>query len=245
MQVINHKVMQVASFFSTQLDSNMQHTVLISPGHWQHRAGLKKTPLSSGLTAGVQWWMKTVWDRQMVFPSSSRYFQFPSDTAGCVTATASGSSKKSRATYSERFSSGTSGRRSRGTSRPRFPWKMVVLKNGWNDLNDLYAVWCVFVQGVAFWGCTDCICIAMAICRNLQQHINKVTICNKILIRNNILRTFCGGFWLSVSRITETLATLHTNFQTDLHAIFREGWPMNKLLNFGGDPDHWSISWQW
>jgi len=30
------------------------------------------------------------------------------------------------------------------------------------------------------------------------------------------------------------------NFKTDLHEIFREGWqwPMNKWLNFGGDPDH-------
>jgi len=34
------------------------------------------------------------------------------------------------------------------------------------------------------------------------------------------------------------LATLCKNFQTDLHEIFREGWPMNKWLNFDGDPDH-------
>jgi len=30
------------------------------------------------------------------------------------------------------------------------------------------------------------------------------------------------------------LATLHKNFQMDLHEIFREGW---QWLNFGGDPD--------
>jgi len=29
------------------------------------------------------------------------------------------------------------------------------------------------------------------------------------------------------------LATLRKNFRTDLHENFREGWPMNKLLNFG------------
>jgi len=36
------------------------------------------------------------------------------------------------------------------------------------------------------------------------------------------------------------LATLGKNFRTDLHEIFREGlqWPINKRLNFGGDPDH-------
>jgi len=37
-------------------------------------------------------------------------------------------------------------------------------------------------------------------------------------------------------------ATLRKNFRTHLHEIFREGWhgPMNKWLNFGGDPDHGS-----
>ena len=34
------------------------------------------------------------------------------------------------------------------------------------------------------------------------------------------------------------LATLRKNSGTDLHKIFSEGWPMNKWLNFGGDPDH-------
>ena len=36
------------------------------------------------------------------------------------------------------------------------------------------------------------------------------------------------------------LATLHKNFQTNLHEIFWEGWqrPVNELLNFGSDPDH-------
>jgi len=34
------------------------------------------------------------------------------------------------------------------------------------------------------------------------------------------------------------LATLRKNFQTDLHEIFREGWPVNKWLNFDGDADH-------
>ena len=36
------------------------------------------------------------------------------------------------------------------------------------------------------------------------------------------------------------LATLRKNFQTDLHEIFRElgNGPMNKLLDFGVDPDH-------
>jgi len=36
------------------------------------------------------------------------------------------------------------------------------------------------------------------------------------------------------------LATLRKIFPADLHEIFREGWqwPMNKSLNFGGDPDH-------
>jgi len=47
------------------------------------------------------------------------------------------------------------------------------------------------------------------------------------------------------------LATLRKNFQMDLHEIFREGWqwPINKLLNFGGDPDqgseYRSISQHW
>ena len=34
------------------------------------------------------------------------------------------------------------------------------------------------------------------------------------------------------------LATLRKNSGTDLHKIIRDGWPMNKWLNFGGDPDH-------
>jgi len=37
------------------------------------------------------------------------------------------------------------------------------------------------------------------------------------------------------------LATLRKNFRTDLHKIFREkvaNGPLNKRLNFGGDPDH-------
>jgi len=37
------------------------------------------------------------------------------------------------------------------------------------------------------------------------------------------------------------LATLRKNFGMDLHEIFRECWqwgPMNKWLNFGGNPDH-------
>jgi len=34
------------------------------------------------------------------------------------------------------------------------------------------------------------------------------------------------------------LTTLRKNIRTDLHEIFREGWPMNKWLNFGGQPDH-------
>jgi len=41
------------------------------------------------------------------------------------------------------------------------------------------------------------------------------------------------------------LPTLRKNFQTDLHEIFREGWQwvmLNKRLNFGGDPDHGSVS---
>jgi len=35
------------------------------------------------------------------------------------------------------------------------------------------------------------------------------------------------------------LATLHKNFRTDLHEIFRERWQWanKRRLNFGGDPD--------
>jgi len=34
-----------------------------------------------------------------------------------------------------------------------------VEKNRLIDLNDLYVVWRVFVQGVAFWGRDDCTCV--------------------------------------------------------------------------------------
>ena len=39
-------------------------------------------------------------------------------------------------------------------------------------------------------------------------------------------------------------ATLHKNFRMDVHEMFMEGWqcPVNKRLNFGGDPDHRSGS---
>jgi len=33
------------------------------------------------------------------------------------------------------------------------------------------------------------------------------------------------------------VSNLRKNLQTDLHEIFREGWPINKWLNFGGDLD--------
>jgi len=33
------------------------------------------------------------------------------------------------------------------------------------------------------------------------------------------------------------LATLRKNFRTNLHEIFTKGWPVNKRLNFGSDPD--------
>jgi len=38
------------------------------------------------------------------------------------------------------------------------------------------------------------------------------------------------------------LATLRKNFRTDLHAISEKvgNGPVNKRLNFGGDPDHGS-----
>ena len=50
----------------------------------------------------------------------------------------------------------------------------------------------------------------------------------------------CNRRCLSVCLSVCLLATLRKNFRTDLHEIFREGWQwmsMNKLLNFGGDPD--------
>ena len=41
------------------------------------------------------------------------------------------------------------------------------------------------------------------------------------------------------------LATLHNNFRLDLHEIITDvwQWPMNKWLNFGGDPDHRLDTW--
>ena len=37
--------------------------------------------------------------------------------------------------------------------------RVSCAQNGWTNLNDLYVVWCVFVQGVAFWGHDDCTCV--------------------------------------------------------------------------------------
>jgi len=48
-----------------------------------------------------------------------------------------------------------------------------------------------------------------------------------------------GGYEIVVVCLSVSLlATLRKIFRTVLHEIFREGWPMNKRLNFGGDPDH-------
>jgi len=50
----------------------------------------------------------------------------------------------------------------------------------------------------------------------------------------------CFRHVLSVCLSVCLLATLRKNFWTDLHEIFREvcNGPVNKLLNFSGDPDH-------
>jgi len=46
-------------------------------------------------------------------------------------------------------------------------------------------------------------------------------------------------FFVGVCLFVCLLATLHTNFRTDLHEIFRDGWQWDdeNWLNFGGHPE--------
>jgi len=87
--------------------------------------------------------------------------------------------------------------------------------------------------------------IFCAVLSTPTAHINICTHLWAVPTVNWFRSTFGFVFYLRLKGyvfvIVCLLATLRKNFQTDLHEIFLEkvgNGPMNKWLNFGGNPDH-------